>query len=510
MATGNNKQLAINMMAQFLSFAVSMGISFVLTPYIVKSLGAAAYGFVGLTTNIVGYTSLLTIALNSMASRYITISYAQGKYDEANKYFSSVFYSNMGISAFIIIIMGITVCYLEFFFEIPNELVFDVKLLFSLLVLNTIVSLMTNIYGVATFIKNRLELSTICSIIGNTVRAVVLIIMFGFLSPHLWYFGITAMLVTIYLAYANYHFTRKLTPELRIHRDSFDLGKVKELTLSGMWNLFNKLGGIFAQGMDLVLVNLFIGATAMGYFSIANNIPMLFISICASIAGVFAPLMTTYYAQKNMQALIIELNKSIRILGCLCLMPLVTLYIYGADFYSLWIPTENPVKLQTLTLLVGFGMVFSMPLEALWNIFTITNKLKYSTIYIFCQQIISFLIVLSMMFVVNDIYIKLCIIAGTRTAIGIIKSVLFLPIYGSICLNISKKTFYYPLFKSFVCFTISMCFCYVIRHFLVADTWQKFVLASFLCCIVVALTGLIIILKKEDRLFIKTKILRIK
>ncbi len=510
MATGKNKQLAINMMAQFLSFGVSMGISFVLTPFIVRTLGAAAYGFVGLTTNIVGYTSLLTIALNSMASRYITISYTQGKFDDANRYFSSVFYSNMGISAFIILVMGITVCYLEYVFEIPDELVFDVKLLFSLLVLNTIVSLMTNIYGVATFIKNRLELSTICSIVGNAVRAVALIVMFGFLTPHLWYFGITAMLVSVYLAYANFHFTRRLTPELRVRRVYFDLGKVKELTLSGMWNLFNKLGGIFAQGMDLVLVNLFIGATAMGYFSIANNIPMLFISICASIAGVFAPLMTTYYAQKNMQALISELNKSIRILGCLCLMPLVTLYIYGADFYSLWIPTEDPVKLQVLTLLVGFGMVFSMPLEALWNIFTITNKLKYSTIYIFCQQILSFFVVLSMMFVVDDIYIKLCIIAGTRTAIGIIKSVLFLPIYGSICLNVSKKTFYVPLYKSFLCFTISMCICYVLRQFYAADTWMKFVFASLICCVVVGLTGLTVILKKEDRLFIRTKILRIK
>ena len=45
---GQNKQLAINMLAQVVVFLVQMGINFLLTPFIVKSLGVEAYGFVGL------------------------------------------------------------------------------------------------------------------------------------------------------------------------------------------------------------------------------------------------------------------------------------------------------------------------------------------------------------------------------------------------------------------------------------------------------------------------------
>ena len=101
---GKNKQLAINMLASLLTFIVGLGIRFVLTPYVVSSLGPEAYGFIGLTANILGYTGLLTIALNSMAGRFITIAYSSGDIDKANKYFASVFYSNIILASVMLLI----------------------------------------------------------------------------------------------------------------------------------------------------------------------------------------------------------------------------------------------------------------------------------------------------------------------------------------------------------------------------------------------------------------------
>ena len=65
----------INLVASLFQFIISMGIGFILTPYIVQNVSVEAYGFVGLTNNMVGYASLLTIALNSVAGRFITISW---------------------------------------------------------------------------------------------------------------------------------------------------------------------------------------------------------------------------------------------------------------------------------------------------------------------------------------------------------------------------------------------------------------------------------------------------
>ena len=86
-----NQQLVVNMSASVIAYGVTFVISFFLSPYIVESIGVEANGFISLANSFVSYASLITIALNSLAGRFITISIVEGDERSANKYFSSVF-----------------------------------------------------------------------------------------------------------------------------------------------------------------------------------------------------------------------------------------------------------------------------------------------------------------------------------------------------------------------------------------------------------------------------------
>ena len=81
----NKKQLFISMTAQIVSFAVSMGVSFILSPYLAKAIDISASGFVTQGNQFVSYAQILVSALNTMASRFITVSIHQGKEEEANR-----------------------------------------------------------------------------------------------------------------------------------------------------------------------------------------------------------------------------------------------------------------------------------------------------------------------------------------------------------------------------------------------------------------------------------------
>ena len=100
---GNGKRLAINMVATIVAFVVNMGISFFLSPYVIEHVGVDAYGFVSLANNFVNYASIITLALNSMAGRFITIAIHKGNKEEANKYFNSVLLANI-IICFVLLI----------------------------------------------------------------------------------------------------------------------------------------------------------------------------------------------------------------------------------------------------------------------------------------------------------------------------------------------------------------------------------------------------------------------
>ena len=91
----NTKRMALNITAQIISFLSSVIISFFLTSFIVEKIGTEVYGFVGLSNNMISYVTVFTVAINSLANRYITISYVKNDIEEANKYFASVTAANI-------------------------------------------------------------------------------------------------------------------------------------------------------------------------------------------------------------------------------------------------------------------------------------------------------------------------------------------------------------------------------------------------------------------------------
>ena len=121
-----HRQLVVNLFAQILGFIVSMAISFFLTPFIVENVGREAYGFVGLANNFVEYAQVLVVALNSMASRFITISIFQNKNDDTNKYFSSVVFANIFISLVLILPMIWILMNLSNIVNVPLQIENDV------------------------------------------------------------------------------------------------------------------------------------------------------------------------------------------------------------------------------------------------------------------------------------------------------------------------------------------------------------------------------------------------
>lgn len=204
--------------------------------------------------------------------------------------------------------------------------------------------------------------------------------------------------MTIYTVYTNIKLTKKLTPELKFQKSNFEWIKVKELLISGSWNLIIKLGEILGNGLDLLFANLFIGPAAMGVFSISKSMPLMIQSMMGAFSGVFGPQLLQAYTTGTKDELVSEFKKSIRILSFLAGIPLVLLFTLGKDFYTLWMPTQDSSWLYTLTLVGSMSLAISLPSEGLWNIFTIVNKVKYASCAVLLNNGLTFIVIFSSMF----------------------------------------------------------------------------------------------------------------
>lgn len=494
----DKKRLSINIIAQIISFSVQFGINFFLTPFIVSKLGTEAYGFIGLSNTFISYAQVLTVALNSMAGRYIAIEYHKGNLSEANKFFTSVFYANV-IMAFVLgLVASCCIAYLELMINIPSRLVLDVKILFLLLVCNFLISIVFSVFNVATFIKNRLDYVAVRSVVGNILRVFILTICFSFFIPTLWYVGLASIICTVYLTLVNFQLKKYLTPELIIRIKDFDSVFVRRVVGSGVWNSFSRLAGILREGFDLLFANLFINAFTMGQFSITKQIPVILSLLIGSIGATFAPSLTKSFAQNDSDSFVKELLFSVKLMGFVSVAPLCFIFTLSDVFYNLWLPGQDWYKLYLLTIIGMFYYPIVFSLEGAQNLWPILDKVKTYSLVSFVFSLCVFTTVFIGIHYVPQDY-AVYYLASVSTFYNFVMTFFFIPIYAARCINVSSSFFYPSILK--VCFTIIIVvilFVYF-KHVVIIDSWFELICAGLFELIIAMCVGFYIILNSEER-----------
>ena len=497
-----NKKLVLTLFANFAAFAVNMAMNFFLAPYIISNIGADAYGFVSLAENFTSYAQVITIALNTMAARYITIYYAKKEFDKANRYFTSVLYANIILSLVFLVPAIILIIYLEYVINIPTDLIRDVKLLFSVTFLSFFVTLVGTAYATSTFAANRKDLEAKRYIESHVVKVAAVLLMFIVFSPKVTYVGIASLFAAIYIFITNYQYTKKLTPELEARRKHFNFLSLVEVIKSGVWNSLSRLGNLLSTGLDLLVTNLLINPLAMGVLSISKVIPNALGGIIGTIDRVFAPACTIAYANNDKEQLLREIRKSILVLSCLTNLCIAGLTLLGAPFYRLWTPD---VDSRTLLFLSVLGMMYCVvegPIQCIWNLFVIVNKLKVNCIVNLLSGFVS-IFVLYVLLKTTDYGVFA--VATVNSVIATLRTLLFTVPYAAKCVGIKKRVFYIPVLKSVVALAVSLLFGFALCSIFTPTGWISiFVIAIPISIFTLIVTALFMAKKGEIKLALLT------
>lgn len=494
------KQTIINLIAQVMAFVVNLGVSFFLTPFIVENIGVEANGFVSLANNFIEYAQLLTVALNSMAGRFITIKIHQNNTEDANKYFTSVFFANLFLSVIFTIVFSFIVIFLENLFNISGNLIIDIKILWALIFTNFIITLLASNFSVSTFVENRLDKTAICNVRGMVIKALILIICYKFFKPYTLYVGIAMLAMGINNLISNIIYKRKLIPDLKINKKYFDFKYIKELISSGIWNSVSKLSSILSSGLDLLITNIFVNAIAMGIFNISKTVSNIVLSLFGMLASIFAPQLTISYAQNDFDGIKKQLISSIKLLGMFSSIPIAILIGFGTDFYRLWIPSQDAILLETLTIITCFNLIFALPLEPLYNIFTVKNKIKTSSIALILFSISSIATVFVGLNFIHEQNNKIIYIASVGAFYNVVRLLTFLPIYGAKCMNFKKTTFYPVILRNVISVIILTILAIVINYFCDINTWIKLIVSCILIGIIGLFTNFITLYNRQERI----------
>lgn len=496
-----NKQTVINIVASVLNMAVTTLISFVLSPYIVGTLGVEANGFVSLANNFINYISLAATALNSMGSRFLMMAYYNDEHEKFRRYYSSLFFANLLLAVVFGVVGAACVWKLELFLQIPAELVTDVKMLFALLFTNFVISTMITVWTTAPFIKNRLYLNSITTASGASIRAILILSLFLCLEPSVSFLGI-ATLVSGCVGYGlQLLYKHSLFPKLRARLKDFSWATIWELVSSGIWNTVSSVGYILTSGVDLLVTNLFVSAKAMGVLSLAHTMPVFVNTLNETIANVFTPSLIIDYAQKNTNNLVKTIRQSAKIISVVCSLPLGFLLVYGEEFYTLWQPTEDARVLYLLSVILIFGRVFFTGMQPLFSVFTVVNKVKENSFVTIANGFASVgLMYLLLRFTDLGVYA----IASASVVCCFFKNLLFVIPFSAKYLGLKPTAFYSVLTPSVACCAILVAWGCVEKLFLKPTSWMGLICAGIVFVAVgVCLTVFTVLNKNEREYFVK-------
>lgn len=505
----NNKQLSINLIANIMSFSISIGVSFILTPFLIKHIGKEAYGFFPLASNIVSYVELLVLALNSMAARFIMLEVMRKNTLQANIYFNSVFYSNVIMVLFLTIPLSLIIIFLDHFLNVPQYLHRDIGILFSLIFLTFIITVAGSVFNVATVAKNRIDLRSYQDIIQSGLKASLFLILFSLFTPSIFYVGIVSLSVAIIGIIISIYLTKRLLPKISISLSYFRIKAIKELLSSGVWVSFNQLSVLLLTGLDLLLANIFFGAAKAGEYSIAQTVPIFLVFLISMLVGVFVPPLAAHYAKNDINGLVSEIHFSGKVLSILISVPIAGFIAFGDEFYRLWVPGENADYLHVISIIMMGPYLINGSINILFNVNTIVNKVKIPSIVVFITGLLNVALVLILIKFTN---LGLLAIPISSSTISVIRNLIFTPIYPANYLGLKWNTFYPLIARNLLATFILVALFIFIKGFIHFNQWLDLILVVIGCGLLGYLISLITTLNKSELMkfkdLIATKVMR--
>ena len=466
-----------NIILQVVGQAIAAVLSLYISSFVVENVGEAVFGFVGLANNFVSYAALVTVALNSIASRFIAVEVYRNNAKSAGEFYSTTFLTNLIISFAVIIVGGLFIWNMDRVLNVPQGYLGDIQILWLMIFAGFVLDLLSTAFKSATFVTNRIYLNALATVIGVIVRAAVILGMFAVFSDKIWFVGLGTLVSMLLQLVIHFTFSKKLTPQLRIDIRGFSVSKLGILLKSGIWNTISQLGKLLSEGLDLLISNIFISDVSMGILSISKTLPTYVQLLNSTISITTIPQSTYHYSRNELDKFHNQLYSDMNLLSFTACLMTTVLYTFGESFYMLWMPSQNAGELMILTILGSCWNVTHCVIASVYNGLTACNRLKEYSLMTIIFGVVSTVVLLV---VLNTTDGGIYAVAGISSVVYIVQDVVFAVPYAKKILGIKCRILYTKIVRNFVAVATLVLVSRTVLMNIRMDTWFRLITAGII------------------------------
>lgn len=332
-----NKKIAKNATMLYIRMFFSMAISFYTSRIVLKALGVSDFGIYNVVGGIIVLVNMLSTALNSSTSRFLTYSLGENDPAEQQRTFSTAFFIHCGLAAlFLVIAETIGLWFVNTQLVIPEGRLTAANWVYQSAIISTIISITQVPYNSLITSHEHFGVFAAIDIINSCLKLGIAFIVLYSIGDHLitysiLYATVAIMVMLYYRFYCIRHFT-----ESRLQKNiDKELAK-RMLTFSG-WNLFGNASlTLSQQGLNIIL-NWFFGTVINAASGIALQVQGILYAFIGNITTAFNPQIIKEYAAKNFKRVTSLINEGTKFASICTLIISVPIIIKMDFLMSIWL-----------------------------------------------------------------------------------------------------------------------------------------------------------------------------
>jgi O-antigen/teichoic acid export membrane protein len=346
-----------NIGSNWVLILVTVAATYVLTPFILGTLGQEGYGTWTLITAITGYIGLLALGVPMASVRYLAQHVAEGDVKKMNATIGSCAGLYLAIGGTSILVGGVLMGVFAFY-EIPGPIEKEAHLAFALMVLHVSAGFIGLLPEGILFSHHAFVPRNVIRISGVLLR-LGLTYLFLRVSSSLVLLALVQILCLAFDFGMTWLIVRRQYPDTRISLADFDFAVVRRIFSFSVYVLLLNAGARLVFETDALVIGAMLGVGAIPFYVVANSFAVYLMDFVIAIAAVVSPMATKLRTEQRSADLVEMFLKWSKVALSLTLVAGLFLIVFGSRFIGWWIdPSFERPSGQVLQILMVSSFLF--------------------------------------------------------------------------------------------------------------------------------------------------------
>lgn len=364
----------------YISIFLNIVISFVYTPWMIKSIGISDYGLYSLASSFIGYF-ILDFGMSSSIARFVAKYRAEGREDKVENMLGLTTKIYLAIDALIFIVLFVLFFFISGIFTglTPNEIE-RFKKLYCIAGCFSVCSFVFKPVNGAMmayeyFVENKLlDMVT-------RVGTVILVMIALLLGGNVFFLVLINGVVGLSVSITKYLILIKKS-KLKINWRFFEKEELKVLFSFSMWIFLAGLAQRFRFTLCQSILGITSNSTQISLFSMGMMLEGMVYTIAAALNGLFLPTVTRMSTSGDKESVV---NLMIRV-GRIQLYVISLIFfgfcVFGRQFINLWVGQDFKDVYWILMLFIVSNLV-SLTQSIANDYVYAENRVRTTSVYVF-------------------------------------------------------------------------------------------------------------------------------